>query len=242
MIIFDEKIYAEAMLKKGFLTQNKNVYELIILSKYLLHLGKNTEQIKQDIINFCEKYMSYYNKDSWGKTIESVIDKSKKYPLIHDKEILITQNELSKINSINNINKEKIVFVLLVIYKFYGYKKFRINREEMFRLAQVKVNYNAKIKILKELTKNNFINIDDNGRRSISFAEKEDIYIIIINNFNDFILEYLKWKGESIKYCKVCGKPIKLVIPNSKAKYCNDCAKDIQFNQKKEWDKNRRKH
>ena len=38
--------------------------------------------------------------------------------------------------------------------------------------------------------------------------------------------------------CENCGKPIKK--NKNIQKYCKDCAREIQFEQKKEWDRTRR--
>lgn len=50
-----------------------------------------------------------------------------------------------------------------------------------------------------------------------------------------FILEYLKWKGENIKYCEKCGVPIKPT--NNRSKYCKECWKEIHKEQDKEYQK-----
>lgn len=39
-------------------------------------------------------------------------------------------------------------------------------------------------------------------------------------------------------YCEKCGTLVEQV--NNKIKYCKKCAKNIQFEQKKEWDKTKR--
>jgi len=46
-------------------------------------------------------------------------------------------------------------------------------------------------------------------------------------------LEYLKWKGENIKYCSVCGKPIEANTGNKL--YCKECAKEKEKIRKRNW-------
>ncbi|UZW14329.1 hypothetical protein OSC52_00200 [Clostridium pasteurianum] len=64
---------------------------------------------------------------------------------------------------------------------------------------------------------------------------------IEITDFEGVIYQYLIWKGERWKKCEECGKWIKIHKNSNKIKYCLKCAKEIQFNQKKEWDRNKRK-
>ena len=48
-------------------------------------------------------------------------------------------------------------------------------------------------------------------------------------------------KIKSIKQCSNCGKLIKIKSKfDGSSKYCDKCAEEIQFKQKKEWDRNNR--
>ena len=57
--------------------------------------------------------------------------------------------------------------------------------------------------------------------------------------FGDVIVDNLRMNIDTkYVYCDICGD---LISPtNNKMKYCQQCAREIQFNQKEEWDRTKR--
>lgn len=237
MIIFDEKLYAEEMLKKGFKTTHKHVNELGILAKYYFSQGKEKDEVKKNIKEFCEKYIDEFNNDEWYKIINKTVNVAKNKKLITAKVVDITENEINKIKLLDKLNEQKVAFVLLVLYKFYDQKKFEINIEDLYRLCKINalINSQTKLKILQNLTKLGLIDINMKGERWVTFADNGKP-IITIHNFKDFIYEYLEVIDKS-RYlrCKECSKAIKKTSNN--LKYCLNCTKNKQKERDREYQK-----
>jgi hypothetical protein len=225
VIIFDEKKYAEKMIKGGFQTKHKNVYELNILSKFYFSQGKGIDEVKELVVKFCEKYVDYFNIDEWYKVINKTIEIAEKSKFITRKVVKITEKELNQIHQLEKLNEQKIAFVMLVLYKFYDYKKFEISVEDLFRLCKLTLKSQTKLKLLQSLTSKDLIDITMGGKRFVKFADKKGESVITINNFEDFIYEYLRYIGEG-KFgdCESCGQIIKLT--NNKKKFCAVCSKE----------------
>ena len=227
MIIFDEKIYAEEVLRKGFKTKNKNVYELNIVCKYLLSLGWDEGKVKKRIIKLCEKYIDGFSIEEWYKVINTTLSSAKRGTLKTGKEVHITQSELDVIQSIDGIREQKVAFTLLVLYKFYNYNKFTVQLIDLFTLSELTtIDTKTRLKILHKLTQSKLIDIDMRGRRWVKFVDKDNEPVIVIKNFDNFIWEYLHFIGEGkFKRCMECHSVIKITTGNNL--YCKRCSKEV---------------
>lgn len=239
MIVFDEKKYAEKLLRQGYMTKNKNVFELNTLAKYYFSERQSKEEVKENLIRFCEKHDKHFNIDEWYKIINSTVLYAQKGKLVTGKEVHITEIELEYIKQLEKINEQKVAFVLLVLFKFYDYKKFEVSIEDLYRLGKLNLNSKTKLEILQSLTSKEMIDITMGGKRFVKFAEKKGMTVIVIRNFDDFIYEYLKYIGiANIINCETCDKAI--VVTSNRSKYCRDCWKDVERVQTKERVKNHR--
>jgi len=218
------------MLKNGFI-QGKNKYfsDLLVLAKYLFYLGKDHEQVEKEILLFCNKHIAYFNSEMYYKAIDKMLKMAKESGIRHNTEICITQAELDKIQTVTNLNQQKILFVMLVTYKVKNCKSFKISRRELFKLSSVSGKYEATLNMLQQLTQLKLIGINTNGYRWVTFANDESEPVITITNFDDFILEYMKYLGEPIGNCQVCGKLIELT--GNKKLYCGECWGDLRREQ-----------
>lgn len=233
MIIFDEKKYAEDMLKKGFLTKHKNVYELHVLAKYYYSLGKADEQVKEEIIKFCNKHIEFFNQDEWYKIINNTLHAAQNGKFITGKQIEITQNELNTIQQLEKLNEQKVAFVMLVLYKFYDFRKFEVSIEDLYRLCKLNLNSKTKLSILQSLTRQELIDITMGSKRWVKFAEKIGNAEITITDFDDFIFEYFRYIGtDGYVGCEKCDKAIKHYKTR---KYCSKCAKERQMERDREY-------
>lgn len=229
MIIFDEKRYAEALLKNGFATKNKNVYELNILAKYLFYKGFKEDIVKQRLIKFCEKHLEHFNIDEWYKVINTTVSYAKNGNLKTDKEVNITEKELEIIKDLDTLREQKLTFVMLVLYKFYNYNKFTVSLEDLFTLSELTtINSKTRLQLLHKLTSKGLIDINMKGRRWVKFAEKKSDPMITIKTFENFIWEYLFYIGEGkYKRCEECNlNLVKMNIHNHS--YCEYCRIEIK--------------
>jgi hypothetical protein len=233
LIIFDEKKYAEQMLKQGYFTKHKHVYELYILSKYYFHLGLAKEDVKQRVVEFCGKFEEYFSIDEWYKIINKTVNKASKAKFITGKEISITKNELETIKQLDNLNEQKVAFIMLVLYKFNDYKKFEVSIEDLYRLCKLNLNSKTKLGILHSLTIKGLIDIAMGGLRWVKFADKKGKPEIAISDYDNLMYHYLKYIGDNIGVCMNEGCKKLFIITGKNHKMCRECWKEHEKERKR---------
>lgn len=242
MIIFDEKKHAEKMLKTGEMSKHKVVYELYILTKYYLSEGLDLEEAKEKLILFCEKHIEHFNMVEWYKIINRTVSSAMKGKFITGKEVDITRKELDVVLGLEKLNEQKVAFALLVLHKFYDYKKFEVSIEDLYRLCKLNINSKTKLELLQSLTAKELIDINMGSKRWVKFADKKGESVITIKILDDFIYELMKCLDEN-KYsnCETCSKAIKLT--SNRKKYCDECWKEKELErQRDKWHKNKNKY
>jgi predicted nucleic acid-binding Zn ribbon protein len=236
MIIFNELEYAEKLLKHGFVKFMSGI-DLVVLAKYLRYLGKDDDQVKDDLNRFCSEFNPAYNEVFFEKKIQYALRTSKKYKLIIPSSIPITQKEIDIIKSLHDYKAEKVLFVLLVASKHFklnvGYKKYyaHIMRTEMFTLAKVHATKEEKNAIIYKL--DGQMGLIDNqiflNRKDmtfvVTFVDEESDPIFYIDNFSNIVSFYPH-------YCSVCGKQIEK--KSNVHEFCNECWKTYRKNYNKE--------
>lgn len=253
---YDEKKYAEELLKNGFLTQYHR-YELKILVKYFKEvLNKKARERKDLIYEFCENHIVNFNKVKYFKMINSALSygSKKNNKLILIKSIPITDKEINYIQGLelDDVHK-KILFTFIAKIKLnkeitkqiYGksseYNIFGGKKEsykEVFEMSRLSGEHNINT-LVNELSNMGYIDVRTRGKINLKFIEnikvsKKDLIVFEITNF-DNVGYYYEWYNRNEKYIKCennsCGEVIKKTTSNRK--YCEYCQKEKQ----KEWDK-----
>ena len=266
---YNEKKYAEEILKKGFLTQYHR-YELKILVKYYKEvLAEKASERKKLVYQFCENNIVKFNRVKYFKIINSALAYGSKRinKLILIESIPITKNEIKYINGLeidsvhkkilftfivkNKLNKEmsKQIYGKVSDYNIFGGKTE--SYKEVFEMSRLSGEYDIN-KLVNGLSNLGYVDVRTRGKINLSFIDdivvnkdekgnKIDNIVFEITNF-DNVGYYFDWYNGDDKYMKceneVCGEIIKKT--NGNIKYCIDCAKKMQFNQKKEWDQTKR--
>jgi len=256
---YNEKKYAEEILKKGFLT-DYHLYELKILVKYFKSLGKKPKERKELIYQFCEKKVQDFNRVKYFKKINSALSygSKKEAQLIIIERIQVTDSEIEYINNLDldEIHK-KVLFSLLVQnkiikeisnikygnssdYNFFGGK----NRyyKEIHQISKIPAKYKIH-NIINDLSNAGLIEVRYRGRINLLFVEQiplSDNVVIEIDTF-DNIGHWFSWYNGNKKIikCDKCGKLIKQT--SNRRQYCHSCWRKIRIEQQREWDRNYRK-
>ena len=228
--IFNEKIYAENLLKEGF-SDYLTWKDLLILSKYFRSQGQKKSEIKKSIIEFYKKF-SVYNETVAGAKVDNAIKKSEKYILRISPDISVTKSEVEKIRSLKNYKLEKICFVMLVISRSNKIafssqsSRYYLNMNFSEILAESKVHASKadRNKIKYELFKLNMICAPDPNKMSehnnhgemfeLLFIEEDSADEIIVTDMNNIILFYPQ-------KCIQCGKE----MPDRKKRLREICDK-----------------
>lgn len=212
------------MLKKGFKTKNKTVYETFILAKYLFYIGLEENKIKEKIINFYIKFQKDFTLAEYYKVINRTINYAKNSKLKTGVEVYITKSELDVIQELEDLREQKLAFVMLVLYKFNNCNKFTVSLEDLFTMSELTtIDSKTRLKLLHSLTSKGYIDINTRGKRWVKFSDKKRNDYLIIRNFDNFIFEYLILiKSNEYKRCVICNKAIKSL--NNNMKYCKLCS------------------
>src|SRR5690606_13880882 len=125
MIIFDEKEYALKLLQGGYIRKNKKLKDIFILAKYFKNQGLSQLQACKEVLRFINKfddtvylYIKYQLKKYAIKTVKNAYMNN--YTLRFNEKIELTEQELKSISELKTIGEKQIMFVLLVLNKFYS--------------------------------------------------------------------------------------------------------------------------
>jgi len=240
ILILNEKELLRKSLEEGYIDEKKTSNTIRILAKHYFSIGMTKEQVYDSIDNFFKKNYKKYNSVKWkvgfDRTINAV-SKYKDHTLFDINKIEITEKELIRINSLENIKYEKLAFVLLIYAKIYNLMKknelgiVKLDQKYTFSDAKVKENIYNQGKILHTFEELGLITSSkmvDSTDIKVNFINKDSPIVLKITDFRNYVYEYLRWKGENIINCinKECSI---LFIPNNNSnKYCKMCAINIE--------------
>jgi len=236
--IFDEKAYAEKLLEKGFV-KFMSKKDLFILAKYLMHLGKNARQVRLDLEEFCLRYNPAFNKIISSEKLDSAIKLARKSSLRLRSNVEVTKKEFDIIKAQENYKHEKILFVMLVVSKYFGKDKseddtFYVNENfsGILRLAKVHAQKQDRHQMLYELNSTGLITATMINSFSVNFVDLKGEPFIVVDDMENIV-------GFYPIYCEVCKKNlIERKGKNNNHRMCEDCWEDknreIQRNQMRE--------
>ena len=91
------------------------------LAQYYVSIHKNDDKVAfENIKKYIEKHDSNFYYEQYIADINKCIRKAKKYVLKDIDDIVITKSEMDVIHSFDDIKKEKIVFVLIALAKYFN--------------------------------------------------------------------------------------------------------------------------
>ncbi len=259
-IIMNEYTYAKNLLNKQDLKAcdlgDKPSSTLNLLARYYREIGKNDDEIKEclsDFLNRCLK--DKYKESKWIDSIFYQVIKSKKYNLKKVDNIIVTKSEMEKIQSVKGKSRQKVLFTLLVLAKYYNAVSDKnknwtnLEYKKIFKLANVQLSIQNQALLINDLYNCGFVNVSKNvGKPNIqvNFVDNESDTVLTIARLKDLGKEYLMFCGEDYircqkcgtlvknykntnKYCKTCGQyqPIE-----TKTVICVDCGKEFSVNAK----------
>ena len=256
-IIMNEYTYAENLLNKQDLKAcdlgDKPSSTLNLLARYYREIGKNDDEIKEllsDFLNRCLK--DKYKESKWIDSIFYQVVKSKKYTLKKVDNVIVTKSEIEIIQSVKGKSRQKVLFTLLVLAKYYNAISDKnknwtnLEYKKIFKLANVQLSIQNQALLINDLYNCGFVNVSKNvGKPNIqvNFVDNESDGVLTITRLKDLGKEYLMFCGEDYircqkcgtlvknykntnKYCKTCGQyqPIE-----AKTIVCIDCGKEIEI-------------
>ena len=160
---------------------------------------------------------------------------AKKYNLKKVDNVIVTKSEMEIIQSVKGKSRQKVLFTLLVLAKYYNAVSDKnknwtnLEYKKIFKLANVQLSIQNQALLINDLYNCGFVNVSKNvGKPNIqvNFVDNESDTVLTITRLKDLGKEYLMFCGEDYIRCQKCGVPIKK-SRNGKVKYCGKCAKMI---------------
>ena len=250
MLVFDEKKYAEKLLKnRNFETYRQRDVERYILMRYLVSEGLDFDEIKGRLSRFPLIGCEYLDKKTVDTIYKKILDKATSCELVTGIKVTIYKEEMEIINSLSCDDVKGLLFVLLVYYKwaisqpylyFYSRKNnvkmALVNDKDCWKLANLmKLRVLDRYKLCNELLSKGLYQEDNFKSHNyfyLPFAKDSGEVAFEISNYENLLGE-LKFYNDKDNYkrCSICGVVIKKT--RSPKKYCSDCA----YKEKRKYDK-----
>jgi hypothetical protein len=248
-IIFNEKEFIENFIKNGtkkdvgYGKDKVTVTTLILmLTKY--YYSENENETYKSVSNYMDSLKIDRFAD-YDKIILSSynICKSMGYKLKVFNEIPLYKSEYDIINQGENGKEKKLLFTLFILAKYFGNKNGKVptfitSKKILFDYADINMSiYDRGMMIYKlfkkKLLGQNKINTDLS--LYVRLGDESESIVMKVNKFEHLGNQFIAHEKKGYKICEKCGRLIKVV--NNKQKYCNRCAKQIEAEQKHNWDK-----
>lgn len=230
-IIFDEYKHVEEMMLNGIQTNNSK-FELQLLANYYRQQNYDDKFIEEKLHEFCKKYIQNYNRVKFYKLIDEKVEKSKKGKLKKSLPISITQNELNTILSEDNYKCQKLMFVYLVLAKYYmnnnNSEKYYVGCKDndIFNLCDMYIKKDEKMDLMHYITKKGYITPTLSMSSIINYVDEDSEPIITLISDTDMIYYFERYLGGIFIECEICNKLSKKT--NNRMKYCSECARKIK--------------
>ena len=184
------------------------------------------------VVKFMEQHYSDFKYEGYVRAINKCINDVKKYRIKNIDSIKITKSEMNKIQSLNDIKKEKIAFVVLALAKYFNaaYENekdnFYAKTSEIFKFARISIpvrerDYYLRFAYEEGILKPNY-SIGNNAYTA-AFVSHSDEEIVLELNESDYLeiaYTYLNYKNGGYKRCKTCGRWFKISVGKPNEQYC----------------------
>ena len=254
MLILNEEKYAKDLYDGKNQDIKSIMTKIRYITRYLVHSKlRSDDYAYKETVKWLKQHHNNFDESSYSNVISDAIKAAEKYPFYIIDSIKITQSELETISSLDNLRAEKILFVLLCMAKQQsmangftnGLVKYSIT--DLCKDARVSVPADDREYILYEIVQKGLL----------GYPKKNNTQCLIVNfiNTDEVALEldetdcqelayvYLNWKnsGKGYTKCQRCNRWMKQSKTKPK-KYCEDCAKIVQTEQKRLWAEKSRKN
>lgn len=243
MLILNEAKYAK-MIYNGRVDDVKSVMAKIrYVTRHLLYTedikDKTDEKIYQATVEWLKKYHDNFDESCYSNLISDAIKKAYKYPFYDITNINITQSELEKIASLNDLRAEKVLFVLLCMAKQQetsnkftnGLVKYSI--PELCKMARISVPSEDREYILYTIVQMGLLEYPKKNNTQcliVNFINDKDKVVLNLDEVDcqELAYVYLNWKNDGKGYgrCESCKRLMKKPKKNPK-RFCESCSKVV---------------
>lgn len=231
MIIFNEKRYVEEkiLISTGKITSNK---ELLMFIRYYVDQGYDKNLIWKMAIDKADEYEAVCDTIAYDFLFFDAYDKAVKRKQYANEPTSVTQCEYDWVRQVNDVEKEKILFTLLVIQKFLKLDFIKITYKDLKKFALTKKQPEALRKMIDELQVDGYLKrITDKTYGVVTPECDESEDIIVITDYNHIAAPYLRTlKTKEFFYCEWCGVRVKYkdeaeAVAKRAKVFCDKCSK-----------------
>ena len=254
MLILNEEKYAKN-LYEGKIQDIKSIMTKIrYITRSLVHSQqKSSDEAYKTTVQWLNEHHSNFDESGYSNVISDAIKGASKYPFYIIDNIKITSSELDAISSLDNLRAEKILFVLLCMAKQQsmtngftnGLVKYSIT--DLCKMARVSVPADDREYILYEIVQKGLLDYPKKNNTQcliVNFINTDEVALELDeSDCQELAYAYLRWKnsGKGYTKCQKCNRLMKQSKTKPK-KYCEECAKEAQREQKRLWAEKSRKN
>ncbi len=230
-IIFNEEEYAKKIMENGIQNNKRKYYDLQTVAIYLRNLKKKDKEIEDELHKISKMSFPDYNKVRMSEGIEARVKRSKEKKLKTNPPINITQKEIEIILSEDERKIRNLMFVLLVLAKYYmsnsdkKIEKYYItyNDVDIFKLCDIFVKKDERLELMYYLSRKKYITPTSQLSFSVNYVYEDSSPVLSFRPDIDMVYYFEEYLGGIFIRCENCGKLVKKT--NNKIKYCKECAK-----------------
>ncbi len=217
--------------------------DLTLICKYLGNGEQDKDELENRLLDFCSdcrregriQFDPFYQEYmiSFNNAVETASQKR-----IQDKfPIPITLNEWRTIQQIDNEEIQRLLFVMLVVAKYFHIligryeckytHDYRVDMEDskIRKLAKVKLHRGSaasKNNYREWLQENGYIELSGRNQIYVLFAEDYGEVIETVTDYDHMDLHFDRLNGENIGTCEKCGQLFQQNKQNNQ-RLCSDC-------------------
>jgi hypothetical protein len=257
-VCFDERRDLISYVEAGIIEEEhigRTIYKRARYNYFIKNLTDKKNYT--EIINFITENSTVGLTDfEIYEFVNKAINSAKKTGLKQVEHIYITQSELDFIVSLNDIKLEKIAFVLLSLAKYHNEVSGEDNNMVYIKLSEVKNM--ARINMNRIDFEYFYANLYGKGVLQHNTSPTSTIQIVdfvshdpddpvafelLEVDYLELAYAYLSWKNKGKEYarCQKCNRLMRQGKTKPK-KYCEECAKTVQTEQKRIWAEKSRKY
>lgn len=230
MIIFNEKRYVEERLltSTGKIESNK---ELLMFIRYYIALGYDKNEIWKMSIDKTDENEAVYDIVRDDFLFSDAYDKAIKRKQYENEPTVITECEYDWIRQVDDVEKEKILFTLLVIQRFLKLEFIKITYKDLKKVALTKKQSDAIRSMIDELQTDGYLKRITDKTYGVTMPPCNDSNeYIVVSDYNHISAPYLHTlRNSEYFYCEWCGKRVKInnQLSANKKVYCEKCSKIV---------------
>lgn len=246
---FENEInYAKHLENIDFSKDENYFSKCVMLVRYWRTEGKNEKSIFDEIYKRLKSVYFDFGDNMIFVETNNILKIASTKGLLQKKVIKFSKEELDFIHSFNQLNFEKMLFIMFCAYKIEESGRFTIKMSELMKFSKNGYSKKYCTSLLSKAYKNNIFNMDSfhNVLKYYPTEETLDLFnpnniVLEIENFKNLVYYYLEYisSGRYIR-CKKCGCIEKKKSNNQE--YCIECANENQLLYNREYMRRIRKN